>query len=269
MRIWTASPSTYWSLPVKTASSLLCLAALALTLSGCEQSKTPVADHAPDNVSEAKPAPSATAVQKPWAGRWLSNDGRVLEIEAGRADDAVHLAFHDADKTIRRIDGTVTADGVKFTRDAKSLFLHRTARPQDVPVGLVTECIATGVVDETYCRTVEVDETVVPIALDKGVYVSESQGCEDPAFAGLRTFDGRGFGSAHTRACRADVVSNAGDRYTLDNSCLDAGQGQADRSTERLTIDVTSRQSFSVVEKNGQVARYRLCKPSELPASLR
>jgi hypothetical protein len=269
MTTWAAGPPTVWNPFMKTAASLICLAAASFALTACEQSKSSGAEPAAATPVAVKPAPSTAAQPKSWIGRWLADDGRILEVEAGRADGDVKLAFHDAHKAIRRVDGTVTAEGVRFTRDARSLLLHPTPRPEEVPVGAATECVTTGVDDETYCRTVVVDETVVPIALDKGVYVSESEGCGDPASAGLRTFDGQGFGGAHTRACRAEVVSNSGDRYTLDNSCLDAGAGPANRSTERLTVDVTSRQTFSVIEKNGQAARYRLCKPSELPASLR
>ena len=113
------------------------------------------------------------------------------------------------------------------------------------------------------------DVASITIPLNSGIYVSESQTCADPAFAGLKMFDGQGIASAHTHACHAVIVARTGRRYTLDNSCLSAGDGPADRSTERLVIDIASPQTFSIVASDQALVPYRLCKPSDLPVSLR
>lgn len=67
--------------------------------------------------------------------------------------------------------------------------------------------------------------------LKPGIYVQQGTPCSSPPNVAIRQYDGRGISTAHTRACRAKVLSRHGRRYTVEQSCIDAGAGPASASS--------------------------------------
>lgn len=172
--------------------------------------------------------------------------------------------------------GMLTADGISFTRAGRMELIRRGTRAETGFSALRgrTDCLIVRRGVEGYCRPSQPSRAAAPTASDaslpltRGVYVLSSMSCADPAFAGLRTFDGRGLASAHSRECRATVVASSGSVYTVDNDCIDAGAGPAPRSTERLVIAIAGPAKFAI--RSGTSSdHYRLCPRDELPASLR
>jgi hypothetical protein len=104
--------------------------------------------------------------------------------------------------------------------------------------------------------------------LKPGTYVAESASCEAPAEADLRSYDGRGIAAAHSRACRARVLARKGSRYSVEQSCIEAGTGHGRRHTERQKIMVNSALSFTQTVE-GRSATYRYCPVYMLPRGLR
>jgi len=104
--------------------------------------------------------------------------------------------------------------------------------------------------------------------LKPGIYVMKGASCRDPANAEIRQYDGRGLSTAHTRACRARVLSRKGNRYTVSQSCIDAGAGPAPRFVERQTVTVADALTFTLATR-GPATSYRYCPIDQLPAGLR
>lgn len=106
-----------------------------------------------------------------------------------------------------------------------------------------------------------VDPSPKPVGvyrLKPGIYVPKGESCRDPANAVIRQYDGRGISGAHSSACRVKILSRRGNRYVVDQSCIDAGVGPAPRSTERQTITI-----------RGPATTYSYCPIDQLPAGLR
>jgi hypothetical protein len=61
--------------------------------------------------------------------------------------------------------------------------------------------------------------------LKPGIYTADGSGCESPANAAIRQYDGRGISTPHSRACRAKVRIRKGNRFTVDQTCIDRGAG--------------------------------------------
>ena len=101
-----------------------------------------------------------------------------------------------------------------------------------------------------------------------GIYVSHGSGCADPANAVIRQYDGQGLSGAHSRACVARVLARAGRRYTVRQSCIDAGAGPAPRVAERQVVTVLDARRFTLATR-GPATLYRYCPPAQLPAGLR
>ena len=74
--------------------------------------------------------------------------------------------------------------------------------------------------------------------LKPGIYVAKGSSCGAPANAAIRRYDGRGISDAHSRACRATILSRKGGRFTVSQSCVDAGAGFSKRrpSTSGMLI---------------------------------
>jgi hypothetical protein len=104
--------------------------------------------------------------------------------------------------------------------------------------------------------------------LKPGIYVARGSACESPANAAVRQYDGKGIGTAHTRACKAAVRSRKGSTYTVDQSCIDAGAGPAPRVVQRQQVTVHDALTFTQTIK-GNATRYAYCAPYQLPADLR
>jgi len=104
--------------------------------------------------------------------------------------------------------------------------------------------------------------------LKPGIYVAKGSSCGAPANAAIRRYDGRGLSGAHSRACRATVLSRKGTRYTVSQSCIDAGAGPAPRVSERQTITVQDALTFTQ-KTRGPATTYSYCPVYQLPADLR
>ncbi len=104
--------------------------------------------------------------------------------------------------------------------------------------------------------------------LKPGFYVAKGASCRDPANAVLRRYDGRGISGAHSRACRATILSRHGNRFAVSQSCIDAGAGPAPRVTERQTVTVPDALTVTIATR-GAGTTYRYCPIDQLPADLR
>ena len=111
-------------------------------------------------------------------------------------------------------------------------------------------------------------KTTAALPLHKGTYVTEDSSCGDPPLAALLFYNGQGFDGAHSHACRAHVVKRRGNLVTLANSCIDAGVGEAPRTTLPRTVKLIDANHFAVRSKTGDLI-YRHCRVDQLPPSLR
>lgn len=104
--------------------------------------------------------------------------------------------------------------------------------------------------------------------LKTGIYVQDGVSCASAPNAAIREYDGRGISDPHSRACRARVLSRRGDRYTVTQSCIDAGAGPAPRVTQQQTVTVPDALTFTT-RTRGPANTYRYCPASMLPAGLK
>lgn len=104
--------------------------------------------------------------------------------------------------------------------------------------------------------------------LKPGIYVAHDMTCEAPPNAAIRQYDGRGIATAHTHACKAKIRGRKGNRYTVDQSCIDAGSGPGRRFVERQQVTVRDALTFSQTVR-GSGTTYRYCPVYQLPAGLR
>ncbi|WP_337268542.1 hypothetical protein [Oryzifoliimicrobium ureilyticus] len=100
--------------------------------------------------------------------------------------------------------------------------------------------------------------------LKEGIYVQDGSDCRSAPNAAIRAYDGRGISDPHSRACRARIISKDGDRYTVDQSCLDAGAGPAKRVSERQTIIIADMTTFQLIQGRAKT-KFRFCPESSLP----
>lgn len=106
------------------------------------------------------------------------------------------------------------------------------------------------------------------LPLKHGIFVAADVSCGSPPNAAIRRYDGVGLSGAHTRACRAKVLSKRGSTYEVDQSCIDAGSGPAPRSSERQTITVANNLEFTLKREAGS-QRFKYCAASLLPPGIR
>ena len=104
--------------------------------------------------------------------------------------------------------------------------------------------------------------------LKPGTYVQKDVPCGSAPKAAIRQYDGRGISSAHTRACRARILSRRGNRFEVSQSCIGAGAGRAPRSAERQSVSVADALTFTL-KTRGSGTTYRYCPAYMLPAGLR
>lgn len=104
--------------------------------------------------------------------------------------------------------------------------------------------------------------------LKPGIYVQNGVACETAPNAAIRQYDGRGISDPHSHACRARVLARKGDRYSVSQSCIDAGAGPAPRVSERQTVTVRDALTFTI-QTRGPGTTYRYCPTYMLPAGLR
>ena len=118
--------------------------------------------------------------------------------------------------------------------------------------------------------TASVDTTAPPggvYKLKPGIYVAEGSDCTAPANAAILQYDGKGLSGAHSRACKVTVRSRKGRRYTVDQSCIDAGAGPAPRSVQRQQVVVWDALNFTQTIK-GRSTSYFYCPVDQLPKGL-
>lgn len=104
--------------------------------------------------------------------------------------------------------------------------------------------------------------------LKPGIYVKKGVSCASAPNAAILQYDGRGISDSHSRACRVRVLARGGDRYTVVQSCIDAGQGPAPRVSQRQTVTVSDALTF-VIQTRGPGTAYRYCPASMLPAGMK
>jgi hypothetical protein len=97
--------------------------------------------------------------------------------------------------------------------------------------------------------------------LKPGTYVADTASCEAPVNAAIRKYDGRGIATPEHRACKARVLSRKGNRYIVDQSCIDA-------DAERQQVLVHDALTFTQTIR-GRSATYHYCPVYQLPPSLR
>jgi len=102
----------------------------------------------------------------------------------------------------------------------------------------------------------------VRVPLTPGVYLREGTGCENPANASWRIWDGEGLSGSATRECRAIILSREGNEYTIRNSCENTYDGS--RTPETLTMAVPDQVHSSI---NG--AAFQSCATAQVPEALR
>jgi hypothetical protein len=104
--------------------------------------------------------------------------------------------------------------------------------------------------------------------LKPGTYVVDSTACEAAGAADIRSYDGRGIAAERSRACKARVLARKGNRYTVEQSCVDSGTGHGRRSFERQKITVSSALNFTQTI-GGRSTNYRYCPVYMLPRGSR
>lgn len=106
--------------------------------------------------------------------------------------------------------------------------------------------------------------------LKPGIYVAQGSECSAPANAAIRRYDGKGISTAHTHSCKAKVRKRRGNKYTVDQSCIDAGAGArtAPRRIQHQQVTVQDALTFRQ-DIGGNVTTYRYCPVRELPPALR
>lgn len=105
------------------------------------------------------------------------------------------------------------------------------------------------------------------LPLKHGIFVASDSDCGSPPNAAIRRYDGVGLSGAHTRDCRAKVLSHKGQTYEVDQSCIDAGSGPAPRSTERQTIVIENNLQFTLRRAAGEQT-FKYCAASLLPPGI-
>jgi len=115
-------------------------------------------------------------------------------------------------------------------------------------------------------RTAPGADGVLP--LQPGVYVATGSACASPANAGLRFYDGIGISGTATHDCRTHVVSRHGDRFEVEQSCIDVPAGPGARNSESQTVTVHGTDNFTLATAD-ESTRFDHCPPDELPDHLR
>lgn len=104
--------------------------------------------------------------------------------------------------------------------------------------------------------------------LKPGTYVADTASCEAPVDAAILQYDGRGIATPKHRACKARVLSRKGNRYIVDQSCIDADAESGNRRIERQQVLVQDALTFTQTIR-GRSSSYHYCPGSQLPPSLR
>jgi hypothetical protein len=98
------------------------------------------------------------------------------------------------------------------------------------------------------------DQQVLPLKV--GTYVIKGTPCKDAANAAIRMFDGKGLSGSATKDCRANITGRNGNRFTVDQSCVDTYNGK--RASEAQEIVVDAPDIFTLVVE-GRSNTYQYC----------
>ncbi len=104
--------------------------------------------------------------------------------------------------------------------------------------------------------------------LKPGIYVQKDVACGSAPNAAIRRYDRVGINDAHTRECRARILSRRGDRHEVSQSCINAGAGPAPRVVERQVVTISDALTFTM-RTRGNGTTYRYCPTYMLPVGLR
>ena len=144
------------------------------------------------------------------------------------------------------------------------------AEPRNVPSSATTPLVAPRTTPEP-SRSALSRETEAPpttaLPLRPGVYVLAGTSCASPANAAFRIFDGKGLSGSTTRGCRATVTSRDGNRWQVDQSCVDTYSGE--RTSQPQTLNVSTDTGFILAEAGEPAQAFRLCPAGEVPSYLR
>ncbi|THD64630.1 hypothetical protein [Phenylobacterium sp.] len=103
------------------------------------------------------------------------------------------------------------------------------------------------------------------LPLKPGTYVLAGQSCRDPALAGVFTYDGKAFSSAHAAGCRSLVRSHSEGVYHVWTACSALGDGSPAKETSALTT-YAIRSPTEVEVRQDQEASgsiFRWCGPPQ------
>jgi hypothetical protein len=107
-----------------------------------------------------------------------------------------------------------------------------------------------------------------PFKLKPGIYVAEGVPCEAPPNAAIRRYDGEAIVAVHSAACTTRIRARRGNRYTVDQRCVDTRGEPGRRRLETQTIQVRDALNFTQAI-GGDGVGYRYCPVYQLPSRLR
>lgn len=104
--------------------------------------------------------------------------------------------------------------------------------------------------------------------LKPGAYVANGAPCEAPPNGSIRRYDGEAIVAMHNVACNTRVRARNGNRYTVDQRCVDTRGQPVRRALQRQTIQVRDALNFTQTI-DGDSVDYRYCPVYQLPPKLR
>jgi len=96
-------------------------------------------------------------------------------------------------------------------------------------------------------QSVALGAATLPIQV--GTYVRAGSDCKDPPFAAMMTYDGKAFADPHSHACRSTIIRQEGKAYTVQTSCIAAGEGAGPRVTQTERFMILSRTRLKALGK--------------------
>lgn len=130
---------------------------------------------------------------------------------------------------------------------------------------IVAICIATALSTALAADLTPQPRGVYPLA--QGIYVAQGSVCATPANAAIRVYDGKGISTAHTHACVASVLSQQQGRYTVNQTCIDSGEGEGKSFEQKQEVVVIDGQTFAQ-DTGASNINYHYCPATSLPPDL-
>ncbi|NHH80192.1 hypothetical protein [Burkholderia gladioli] len=98
------------------------------------------------------------------------------------------------------------------------------------------------------------------LPLHAGTYVdTQANECQDAPNTSILTYDGHGFGGAHSSHCVSTTVKRTGDEYELSTTCSALGDGTPVKPQKfKEKIHILSPERFSMQFSEG-TQTYKLC----------